>query len=396
MSLARTSEETYRFTSGADALSTLTHYYDDRRGALERAQSKGVGVVGCVGNVIPLEIIRAAGLEPIQILPELDHPTPFGDPFMEESNPWDWRSVFEQMLDGSYDPLDLLILDRDHQVLYYYLKEVVRIGEGRKVPPLHIFDLIQDVEAPVRTYNEGRVADLIDRLTRLSGTTPDDDVLSSAIISSNRVRSLQRGILSLRHEGSLFGVDALKVLGASFVVETAEYAAALSALIADPPASTAGARPRVAVLSSERLYHSALHEVIETAGALVISEGDWWGSASIGGDIATTGSPTAAITEKYLADTVSPQVLPRSARDRWILEEVASARKPEGVIFYLPPSDRVYGWDYPHLRDELANLGVATTVVRTEVLDDAGKESALASIRDFVTDLTSSSPEATR
>jgi hypothetical protein len=57
------------------------------------------------------------------------------------------------------------------------------------------------------------------------------------------------------------------------------------------------------------------------------------------------------------------------------------------VIFYLPPSDRVYGWDYPYLRDELSRAGVASTVVRTDVLDAEGRQAAVHAVEEFVTEL---------
>lgn len=384
MTLAATAALGRTFASGADALAELRERYTDRSATLRRALEDGRGVVGCVGNVIPTELILAAGLRPLQVAPELEHPTPLGDEFMEASNPWGARSIFERLLDGSYESLELLVLDRAQMELYYYLKEVVRIGHGSRVPPLYMFDLIQQLDAPVQAYNATQVQRFAEQLARLSGSELSEASLADAISTTNAVRAAQRELAALRQAGSLSGVDGLQVLGAGYLMAPAEYAAALSALIADPPAPEHGGRPKVTVLSSEQLYYPVLHEAIEEAGALVVSEGDWWGAAGVGGDIDPTAPPLQAITEKYFADTVSHELTPRSARDRWILEEVASDRRPDGVIFYLPPSDHGYGWDYPYLRDELDRRGVPSCMVRNEVLDAAGRREAVETTRAFV------------
>lgn len=367
--------------TGQAALDRLSQRYRAGRGLA--GASPASPVVGCVGNVIPEEVIVAAGCVPLQVAPLLDGDADAGrfdaeaGRFMEDAAPREWRSVFGQILAGAWAPAELIVVGRDYHVLYYYLKEVVRLGLGSQIPPLHMFDLIQDSGPAADAYNDREMAALVGRLARVAGRPVTAEALAAAVTAAGRRRAAQRDILALRRTGALAGPRALEVLGARYLMPGGDYADAVAALLADPPAAAAGAaaRPRLVAVTAERLYHTRLHETVEAAGTTIAAELDWWGSAGVDGPVGPPGGPAAtalaSLTAHYRSAVYSPQ-LPRADRLRLLLSAI-DATAADGVLFYLPPSDEELGWDVPAFTAALDQPGVPALVIRHDVLDGAGR-----------------------
>jgi benzoyl-CoA reductase/2-hydroxyglutaryl-CoA dehydratase subunit BcrC/BadD/HgdB len=412
-------------------LDSLRYHYAHRLAAAREAHARGTRVVGLVGNTIPRELVRARGYYAVLIAAQPDAPTPVADVYMEDVISPETKSLFELATGGELEFLDLLVLSRPYVQLYYYLKEVYRLGRAPRLPALHMFDLMQSQREAVRTYNERQLASLIERLECISGggqrlsyskprsaeapsqpasgqrlsyseprsaeapsqpasgqrlsyseprsaEAPSQPAsgqrvsgadVGSAIELSNRVRALQRQLIALRWQRTLSGVDALQALGAGYFMAPSTYAEALAEHVAQlRPEPDFARRPRLMVLASEPLSHLALHRALEAAGALVIAEDDWWGSRAPGTDIATEGPPDAAILGKYWRDAASSQVTPADAREAWFRAN-AVRDEVDGVAFYLPPSDRQLGWDYPRLKAWLSEHGKPSILLRSDAAD---------------------------
>jgi benzoyl-CoA reductase/2-hydroxyglutaryl-CoA dehydratase subunit BcrC/BadD/HgdB len=412
------------------ALDSLRYHYAHRLEAARGAHARGTRVVGLVGNTIPRELVVACGFYPVLIAAQAGAPTPGADVYMEDVISPETKCLFELATSGELEFLDLLALSRPYSQLYYYLKEVYRLGRAPRLPALHMFDLMQSQREAVRRYNERQLASLTARLERcgasddgksdsrsaetlsqavggphqsdgdlrsaemqsqpvsgphqsdsdlrsavtlsqpVSGHRWSDSGLRSAIAITNRVRGLQRELIARRWQRMLSGADALQALGAGYFLAPSTYAELLAEYVAqlhaDPDLAP---RPRVLVLASEPLSHLDLHRALEAAGALVIAEDDWWGSRAPGTDIATEGPPDEAILGKYWLDAASAQVTPADAREAWFRAN-AARDEVDGVVFYLPPSDRQLGWDYPRLKAWLAEHGKPSILLRSESADE--------------------------
>src|SRR5262245_56139962 len=121
----------------AEAETSLARFYRDRLLAAREAEN---GVVGIVGNTVPRELILASGRLPVLIAAEPGEPTPIAEIYMEPVISPETQSLFEIAVSGRLESLDLLVLSRPYSQLYYYLKEVYRLGRGPEVPPLHMYD----------------------------------------------------------------------------------------------------------------------------------------------------------------------------------------------------------------------------------------------------------------
>jgi len=378
--------------SGQHALAVLRQQYDDRIGALRGR----TGLVGTVGSTVPVELILAAGKLPVLVAPEPPHPMPHADPWMEPEFAWELRSIVDRALRGDFEPLELLIVTRSYHEVYYYLKEIVRQGQGASVPPLHMYDLMQSQRTAVRPYGLGRTRELLARLERLAGRPISDDNLRAAVALTNRRRRAIRALLERRRQRHLSGTAAIRAIGAAYFMDPAAYVDTLEAFLRalEPTPGLAG-RPRLLLVPSEPLYHPTLHETLEAAGALVVAEDDWWGARAAGRDIATDLPPLEAIFEKYFADTPTLAVSPRAPRETWLREQVEQGNL-DAVVCYVPPSDHLFGWYYPALEEYLDVQGVPSLLLRQDVQDERGREEISAAVSELVRRLGPASQTAGR
>jgi benzoyl-CoA reductase/2-hydroxyglutaryl-CoA dehydratase subunit BcrC/BadD/HgdB len=358
----------------------LRQRYEDRLGGW-RGQP---GVVGIVGSVAPVELILAAGKQPVLVSAAPPHPTPHADPWMEPEFEWELRSILDRALRGDFASFELLIVTRSYHEVYYYLKEIVRQGQGATVPPLYMYDLMQSQRAAVRPYGLNRTFDLLARLERLAGRSISDDDLHRAIDVTNRRREAVRGLLARRRQGHVSGATAIRAIGASYFMEPATYAETLETWLRDlRPEPGLEARPRLVIVPSEPLYHPTLHDTLEAAGALAVAEDDWWGARAASQAIPDDAPPLQAIFEKYFTDAASLAVSPRAPREAWLRQQVEQGGL-DGIVFYVPPSDHLFGWYYPGLKAYLDDRGVPSLLLRQDVLDEGGRAAIAEMTREFL------------
>ena len=312
---------------------------------------------------------------------ELGSPTPNAEIYMEPVIPPETKSLFEIATGGSLQQFDLLVLSRPYAQLYYYLKEVYRLGRAPKLPPLHMHDVMQSHREAVRAYNWQQIQALCARLNQLPGGQVTEDSLRAAISQTNRVRAQQRQVIERRWATELSGVDALQVIGAGYFMAPEDYADTLATYLSElRPSPSLRGRACLLVLPSEPLSHIYLHEALEQAGGLVVAEDDWWGSRAPGEDVPPTGSALEGVFLKYWLDMPTVNVSPAEERESWFL---AQLRRPEvdGVVFYLPPSDHQLGWDYPRLKSLVEERGKPSLLVRDDATQADGRETIAEQVR---------------
>jgi len=351
-------------------LATFERHYRDRCLAAAAARAAGIPVVGIVGNTVPAELVRAAGCFPLT-LSGISNDTRVGDEFMEPFFEPEVRYIFDGLLRGAFGELALVIVPRtsdQYFKLFLYLREVVRIGRGERVPPVYLYDLLHTRSDRSRRYGLARTRELYERLCEIRGVAQDDDALRAAIVDANQARRAMQAAIELRERVpcALSGVDALAVLGAARFMDVNEYRRTLESFLAEPPVSSYE-RPRI-LIKGFPLNHSALHEAIERLGGVVVAEDDWWGSRSAGALIDENGAPLEAIFEKYFRDEPGPRVHSDALRQRWFRARLARG-DIDGVVFYVPPFDDLIGWELPSDRALLAQgtRKIPDFVLRMEV-----------------------------
>lgn len=359
----------------AQGLAKLQHGYRDRWQAAVTAKAQGAKVVGLVGPV-PVELVLAAGGFPMQVTAAGDGPTPAADIYMDDVISPEIHALFEMAHRGDLAGLDLLVLTRPYDKLYYYLKEVRRLGRGENFPAVHMFDVLQSQREAVRAYNRGQFDALTERLARLCAHTPTEGGLADALQKTDAVRALQRRVLDQRSAGLWTGADALAALSAGRFMDIDAYTAALKDCVEERLAAPRLAhRPQLLVISSEPLSNTTLFEMLEGAGGLVVSEDDLWGARAADEQSFVGKSAFETVFERAWTATPTSAVYPPQARQAWFQKRAAAA-DIDAVVFYVPPSDHLFGWDYPAMSDFVSVLRKPHLLIRHEATDPRTAETA--------------------
>lgn len=327
---------------------------------------------------VPVEIVRAAGFRPVMSR-GASGPTPAADVHLEPGVfPSRLRRLVEDALAGRLARATRIVIPRTSDADYkcfLYLREFVRRGVATALAPVVLFDLLQSRGADVPAYDAARTRALLDDLSSASGRTPSADDLRGEIARTNTARAAARRLVGLRRtEPHVAGTEVFPLLAAFWDMEPDRFAAmandAAGRIAARPPLT--GAR---VLLTGAPVDGHALHEAIESHGAVVVDEVGPWGSGAAGHDVRIDDDPVAALADKYRSDSIgarTPVDELRRSTER-MLDGV------DAVVVSLPPDDAVFGWDYPALRDLLDARRIPHLCLRSDPCDilASGEHAAL-------------------
>jgi benzoyl-CoA reductase/2-hydroxyglutaryl-CoA dehydratase subunit BcrC/BadD/HgdB len=313
---------------------------------------------------VPWELVRAAGFQPFLLSPRKTA-TPLADRYMEDVFSPRIRAVFDFLLSGEAAALSAVVIPRtseqEHK-LYLYLREVIRQGVEHSPQPM-LYNLLHARSAEAQAYGLERTREMKIQLEQISGRAIEADDLQAAIEASNAARDAIRSLLQMR-EGprpKLSGSEALALIGAWYFMDRAEYTRVAREALREIEARATLEGPRILIKGTPQ-DNTDFCAVVETQGAVVVAEDDWWGSRAAGRDIDLAEDPPRAIFEKYYFDAPSPRVFPTPISDDWFHRKACEV---DGVIFYLPPDDDVLGWDYPRLRAFLDERAIPHLMLRS-------------------------------
>ena len=334
-------------------------------------------LVVTAGPTVPFEPFWAAScrVEIVEGIP--GGSTEVGDRYMEAGLDPAVRSLFDQFVRGTWDHADLIVLDRSLRDLYYYLKELVRLGLAPALPRLHLFDLLLARDLPVQRYNARQVEMLVDAVEHASGRRLGVADLEDAAARADEVRAEYRRLDEQRRRGVVLGSEALGRIAAVRAGSPEEQKSALQSYNESLEAREPVDRPRLLLVTGDAGDVPALHHAVEQAGAMIVAEDYRWGSrTAVAGHVEST-DPVAAIAATAHRDGSGPELAPFGARVQWAL---AAAEGVDGAVLQVSPDDRVLGWYLPELREALTRLGVPVlTVVEDAHSAESGLRAALHS-----------------
>lgn len=340
--------------------------------------------VVCVGATVPRELIAARGLRYVPLTGRAVSATPAADRYLEGGYGLEFRSILEQLLSGMADRAALIVLDRRFRDIFYYLKEIVRLGSAPGLPPLHMFDLLLTRALDVSEYNREQMRLLDAQLLRRGGQR-DTEQMEQACREAGAWREEVRRLLAHRRHAVVNGVAAFRALSAVRTMELDDHRAALAALNADLESAVPDGRPRALLLSSEPMYTDWLHAAVEAAGVIVTAEDSEWGTRLAGGDVDSGTDPLEALLQKYWFDARGPELRPFEARASWLRSALAEYR-PDVVVVHVPPNDHYYGWDYPAQLPLIQDAGARAVLVQSAALHSAEAAEATDAVRRALSD----------
>lgn len=350
----------------------LLRAYASQLDAAREQHAQGVPVIAIVGNTVPAEYIHARGAMPLYLRPDPIVPTPRADRYIG-SESWRMRSIVELALSGELAFARCLILTRGSEWIYYNLKEIVRLGEGSDLPRLYMHDYVPTLSDEAAEYNEGRNRALGEELDRVVGPASSEGWQRAAKLARQR-HLLLSNLEQIRNGGRVLGSNALRAIGAGYALPAEPYLDELAQWTSSLQPSGISSRERVLLLSAHELDSPFIHEAIEGAGALVGAEDSWWGSRATGSLLPQSGDVREAVDQRLRRDLSGVIVSPRSVREQWVNERMARETF-QTVVFYIPSSDLVFGWDYPKLKARAESLGLRTVLLSDRLDTEEGRAS---------------------
>jgi benzoyl-CoA reductase/2-hydroxyglutaryl-CoA dehydratase subunit BcrC/BadD/HgdB len=369
------------------ALETMKKHYRDRDLAIRSWREKGGKVVGYVYPTVPTEIMTAAGLLPVMVTGNPEIPTEEGDRYMEDFFCPFVRSLHDLFVRGRYGDMDLVVLPHGNDSVsrcYYYLCTEKEYHPELKVPPLYYFDILHTKRYIANRYTRGRVAALKEKLETLSGKEITNEALLSAISVHNENRRLLKQVAALRRADPprISGTDALQIIGCSFLMAKEEHNKLLREFL-----DQAGSLPPV---KGVRIYvagtiidNTQLYELIESCGAVVVSEDVCTGDRFSDNPVDTTLEPLDALTERYHMQSHDGRMYPMNEHVDYLLRSAGEV-KPDGVIFNYLKWDDAHGWHYPGQRDALKNAGIPSVAFDMQEYKIENPEQLRTRIEAFV------------
>ena len=264
----------------ANAITTLTAAFEK---AFAAESFEGPAAV-LLWPSVPVEIVRAAGLNPFVVRGDKSPTgsTPAADAHLEPATfPSRIRWVVDAALTGRLSGVACIVVPRTSDPDYkcfLYLREFARLGIAPSLPPVLLYDLLQSEGPDVPAYNAARTRALLEELGKTSGQRPTLDDVHHEIARTNKARAAARRLLAFRRgDPHVTGAEVFPLLGAFWNLPPEEYAALAGEAADDFVRRAPLAGPRV-LLAGAPADSASLHSAIEARGAIVVAEAGPWGS----------------------------------------------------------------------------------------------------------------------
>lgn len=320
------------------ALASLLAAADDPAGTLAALRYQGHRPLRLLGVDGPRALARAAGLLPVRLVPTTA-PTPMMGAMMGGAGlSVRGKSLLEQVVgsDARPDPVLITSADNEQPQVFAALRELAREA-GDRLGSVHFLDLLYGTGELTARYNEVRQAQVRDWLNAIGASVGD---VAKAEKDETRLRGLLAQALDLRQVGRLTGAEAVRLVAAAAILPLEQVAAALSALLADPPPMVPAALPLFLTGSTQEDFRT--YDGLEAAGALVVDEAQDWGR------------PWCDLPVPFAR---------RTPDDPVAIIAAAKAAGAAALLHALRPGEEAAPWDAKPLRAACAAAGLPSLVV---------------------------------
>ena len=346
------------------AFAALRDVYEHREQRAAEWRAQGGKVVGKLGCDVPDELLIAAGFLPVRVYADPDKPLKQTDTYLEYAFDPVIRAQFEKIVDGTYGAqLDALAISNSTDVIirtYLYLRELKRVEPEKPIPPIDFIDWLFTRNRLHQVRNEHTIALFRETVEKWAGhPITDEDIRKAAeICNENRLVLREMALLRRGDKVRISGSEALVIIGSGFFMERSEHTRLVRAVTADAAAWPMLEGPRVFFTGSDQ-EDTALYEMLEAAGAVIVGEDHNWGDRFYERDYNMEYSPVRALVDRYMLREFSSKKSFVSQRVEALNREVRAANA-EAVLFYTNIYEEAASWDYPSQKKALESQGVKT------------------------------------
>jgi benzoyl-CoA reductase/2-hydroxyglutaryl-CoA dehydratase subunit BcrC/BadD/HgdB len=336
-----------------------------KRDALLHALPAGQAVA-CLGLDVPVELVVAAGLQPIQLEFDSQQAPATADRYGNTGHPV-LRSLVGELLGGRHQHVSRLIIattPRFLTALHTFLMEMRERDAAFKRFELQLLDIARGSSPSSRQYNTDSLAALRARLEQWSGVHVSDDAVRAAIAQQNRVRALLTRLNTLRpYRSDLSGELALQIHSCATLPDRGPFLDELESWLKGQT-STASGSASVPATRAPRIIYSgtatgtdADYHSIEAEGLRIVDDDQDHGARAVGPLLDESLPPMSALLAQCLNRHPASAGWAMRERSQYLLRRVTEDQA-DGVLFAIAAYDHPAGWDYPALCAELDRHGV--------------------------------------
>lgn len=352
-----------------DLLNPIQNIIADRRSQALHWKSQGGKVVGYLSNNIPLELIEAAGMMPFHLNGDPAQGTELADEFMEPAFDPITRAIFNSLLKGEFDFVDLIVLPRSNdaqQRLYYYICEIHRKFPNYNLPPVFLVDLLHSPRATTEKHNILKFKEFLAFLESFVDSKISDESLRESIHSYNNIRAQLAEFNKFRaHENSsLSSLDAYYVYSAVQSLNATDFSLAMEKILihlkTTGNSTEASEKTKRFVLAGNGLDHPGFHHAMDKLGATIVGDYHSFGNHFLVTQIDTEKSPIEAISEHYFRDTKSSRSFTLDPEE---VVRFAKQQNATGILFHYLKKEEAITWQYPKQLSACKENGIKTLML---------------------------------
>jgi benzoyl-CoA reductase subunit C len=308
------------------------------------AAAQGRKVAGYMCSYSPQELLHAAGYFPVRVIGRLGA-TPRADELLQSFICSFARSTFDAGLSGEFNFLEIMLF-------------------------AHTCDTMQNL-ADLWQGNCPGMKTIITAMPNLhSGTASATYQLRASIRLYEQHREAMKSLYALRRAcpEALSGTQMMSVILSSFLMPREQHLALITTLIdklRNLPAGTASKRPKVVVGGSVCQAVDFI-AAIEEAGCLVADDDLCMGRRSYLLPPSPGGDPMDALTRLYLSRDPCPAIHKPGFDPAVTMLERVRQSQSDGVIFLITKFCDPFGFDYPHINEQLEKAGIPSLMLEIE------------------------------
>ncbi|MCP3954003.1 MAG: 2-hydroxyacyl-CoA dehydratase [Desulfobacterales bacterium] len=335
--------------------------------------NRGGEVIGTFCSYAPEEIILASGCLGYRIF-GTDLAISRADAHMQAYSCSLVRGALEEVLAGGLDFLDGTVFPHTCDSIQR-LSDIWRMN----VTDSFHLDLVMPVKLntdSARDYMTAVLQKFKQELEAKLEKEISDTDMAAAIQTGNRIRAVMQKIYATRMEFPMIlkGSDIHAMVKAGMVMDRNEFlklAENLAAQLKQEGAGAAFAGKRI-VLSGGLCNMPDIYAAIESAGGAIVADDLCTGSRFFEGIIESKPDPLEAIADRYIGRNVCPAKHAGMRNRGENLVRTVKESGADGVIFlYLKFCDP-HGFDYPYLKEMLAEQKIPCLLYEMEEQDSAG------------------------
>ena len=364
--------------------------YSRRDLAAREWKEQGGKVVGYFCDSVPEELILAAGFLPFRLSGDPNGETELAKKnyVPRARNREDFvHSMLNMLLSGQYDYLDYLVIPHARETirrLYQVLLQVQETNPEIRLPALYYLDVLHTTFFASEIYNRERLLGLKIQLEHWSGQAITNEMLSTAIATTNESKYIMRKMASYRTEDppKISGTDALQIIGSSMFMRKEQHNELLSRHLEEmsPVSRPGGIR---LLLEGSPIDNLQLYRIIESLPATIVAEDNCWGNRIFETPIDTALEPFEAIVERYHTKPPCNRIYPMSRRVEYCVASATKARVDAAIIFVYE-RDSAEAWETPDKIEALESARIPVLYIKQQPYMIENEEAIRSRVSEFL------------